>query len=56
MFAEPEEAVLPVVFVLAAPPVVVDALPVVLVEPLAPPEAVPDAVPDLVPDVPDVPD
>lgn len=60
MFAEPEEVVLPVVVVLAAPPVVLDALPVVFELPLVPLEAVPDVVPCVVPcavpEVPDVPD
>ncbi len=37
----------------AAPPVELDALPVVFVEPLVPPDALPDAVPWVPPDVPD---
>jgi hypothetical protein len=49
MFAEPDEAVLPVVLVLAAPPVAFEALPVVFVLPLVPLEAVPDVVPWVVP-------
>lgn len=53
MLAEPGEFVLPVVLVLAAPPVVLDAFPVVLVVPLDPPEAVPDALLRVPPDVPD---
>jgi hypothetical protein len=64
MFAEPDEFVLPVVVVLAAPPVVLAALPVVFALPLVPLEAVPDvvpcvvpcAVPEEVPEVPEVPD
>jgi hypothetical protein len=45
IFVELDEFVLPVVVVLAAPPVVLDALPVVLEVPLVPLEAVPDVVP-----------
>ncbi len=65
MLLELDVFVLPVVLVLAAPPVVLDALPVVLELPLVPLEAVPDVVPccvvpDAVPwvelDVPVVPD
>lgn len=62
-FAEPDEFVLPVVLVLAAPPVVVDALSFVFELPLVPLEAAPDVVPCFVPcavpevpEVPDVPD
>jgi len=63
IFVELDEFVLPVVLVLAAPPVVLDALPVVFELPLVPLEAVPDVVPCVVPcavpevpEVPDVPD
>jgi hypothetical protein len=57
MLVELDVFVLPVVLVLAAPPVLLDALPVVLEEPLVPPDAVPDAGPFCVgPEEPDVPD
>jgi hypothetical protein len=45
IFVELDEFVLPVVLVLAALPVLLDALPVVFELPLVPLEAVPDLVP-----------